>query len=250
MECCDWVWLWLWVFWEKAHITWEKNHDKNLQQQSYCTCRRSRGPGSLLSPQPSKDFSKICYDRNVTPRQTLLNISKHVLSFRLISTLWIILWHSFDVLVLSRQNLRNRDFGWKLFLGDFGAFIEIIFNGLPAVDTFFFMSGFLNAYIGLIQLEKKTYNFIWNFIHRYIRYERFLSVKTLWYSFQGCHFQFDNPSWVYHCNDTVYCTTDGDWAIFRWFQLFHGWILCYQWMDQSALSKQCFGDVRKGKPPT
>ena len=51
---------------------------------------------------------------------------------------------------------------------DFG--YEVLLNALPSVDTFFFMSGLLVAYLSFIEMEKKRFNLALFYIHRYIRY--------------------------------------------------------------------------------
>lgn len=53
--------------------------------------------------------------------------------------------------------------------GQLGAFTETLLNALPSVDTFFFLSGTLVAYLSFIQLEKKQFNIIMFYVHRYIR---------------------------------------------------------------------------------
>ena len=46
---------------------------------------------------------------------------------------------------------------------------ELMLNGVVAVDTFFFMSGFLVAWIGLNDMEKGRFSLIKFYVHRYIR---------------------------------------------------------------------------------
>jgi peptidoglycan/LPS O-acetylase OafA/YrhL len=46
---------------------------------------------------------------------------------------------------------------------------EIIFNGYFSVDTFFFMSGLLVAYLCFLELDKKRFNLPMFYILRYIR---------------------------------------------------------------------------------
>ena len=47
--------------------------------------------------------------------------------------------------------------------------IEVLANGFYNVDTFFFMSGLLVAYLGFVELEKKRFNLVMFYILRYIR---------------------------------------------------------------------------------
>jgi hypothetical protein len=46
---------------------------------------------------------------------------------------------------------------------------ELVLNAFPAVDTFFFMSGLLVAYLSFFELEKGRFNLILFYVHRYIR---------------------------------------------------------------------------------
>lgn len=46
---------------------------------------------------------------------------------------------------------------------------QLVLNALPAVDTFFFMSGLLSAYISFSQLDKKQFNLGLFYLHRYLR---------------------------------------------------------------------------------
>ena len=58
----------------------------------------------------------------------------------------------------------------QLFLGNAGPLSETVLNALPAVDTFFFLSGTLVAYLSFIQLEKRNFNLVMFYVHRYIRF--------------------------------------------------------------------------------
>ena len=46
---------------------------------------------------------------------------------------------------------------------------NIIWNALPSVDTFFLMGSILVSYLTLQQLEKKRFNLVLFYVHRYIR---------------------------------------------------------------------------------
>ena len=48
--------------------------------------------------------------------------------------------------------------------------VEVITNGYYSVDTFFFMSGLLVAYLTFIELEKKRFNLLMFYILRYVRW--------------------------------------------------------------------------------
>ena len=53
---------------------------------------------------------------------------------------------------------------------------EVIANGFYNVDTFFFMSGLLVAYLAFIELEKKRYNLVrWLAMFYILRYIRSVS---------------------------------------------------------------------------
>ena len=54
--------------------------------------------------------------------------------------------------------------------GELGISTETLLNALPAVDTFFFLSGTLVAFLSFIQLEKKKFNLPMFYIHRYVRF--------------------------------------------------------------------------------
>ena len=47
--------------------------------------------------------------------------------------------------------------------------VQLVKNALPSVDTFFYLSGLLVAYFTFIQLEKKKFNIIAYYVHRYVR---------------------------------------------------------------------------------
>ena len=47
-----------------------------------------------------------------------------------------------------------------------GASWEILFTAFPSVDTFFFLSGLLVAYLSFIEMEKGRFNLGMFYIHR------------------------------------------------------------------------------------
>jgi peptidoglycan/LPS O-acetylase OafA/YrhL len=47
--------------------------------------------------------------------------------------------------------------------------VEVIQNAFYSVDTFFFMSGMLVAYLSFIELDKKRFNLPMFYLMRYIR---------------------------------------------------------------------------------
>ena len=57
----------------------------------------------------------------------------------------------------------------KIIYGQGSWMYQLVLNALPAVDTFFFMSGLLSAYISFNQLDKKQFNLGLFYLHRYLR---------------------------------------------------------------------------------
>ena len=56
--------------------------------------------------------------------------------------------------------------------GNEGWIYELLINGFPSVDTFFFMSGVLLAYLSFGEMDKGKFNLPMYYIHRFIRLER------------------------------------------------------------------------------
>ena len=48
--------------------------------------------------------------------------------------------------------------------------LELVQNATPSVDTFFFLSGLLVGYFTFLQLEKRRFNIVVYYVHRYIRF--------------------------------------------------------------------------------
>eukprot|EP00116_Pleurobrachia_bachei_P003752 sb/3464014/ len=86
---------------------------------------------------------------------------------RVLSINWVVLGHTYMYFLGS-----NGDFGYVGEAIQRHSF-DTISNGLPSVDTFFALSGFLVAYLLLKQLTKKgqlaPYEWIAYYVHRYIR---------------------------------------------------------------------------------
>ena len=82
---------------------------------------------------------------------------------------WVVLGHTYLLIYKVFVIAQNRMFAIRGYTGGHGLFFEIIMNGLLSVDTFFFLSGLLVAYISFLQLEKKQFNIIVYYVHRYVR---------------------------------------------------------------------------------
>ena len=87
---------------------------------------------------------------------------------RAISMTWVVLCHSF--LSTPGGSAQNRRFTSDIQRGDTAEYgHEVIANGYYNVDTFFFMSGLLVAYLAFIELEKKRFNLVMFYVLRYVR---------------------------------------------------------------------------------
>ena len=61
-------------------------------------------------------------------------------------------------------------FKYQIQIGNTATYgVEVITNGYYNVDTFFFMSGLLVAYLAFIELERKRFNLVMFYVLRYIR---------------------------------------------------------------------------------
>ena len=90
---------------------------------------------------------------------------------RVISMCWIIYGHIYMMGQLLGQfgYVDNRLTILNIIRGTEGWLYEIILNGVIAVDTFFFLSGLLVAYLTFIELEKGKLDWKLFYVHRYIR---------------------------------------------------------------------------------
>ena len=66
-----------------------------------------------------------------------------------------------NMLISQKFQAQNGKEGWGY---------EVLQNALPAVDTFFFMSGLLVCYLTLVAMEKGRFNIVLFYVHRIIRY--------------------------------------------------------------------------------
>ncbi|XP_055912803.1 nose resistant to fluoxetine protein 6-like [Eupeodes corollae] len=95
---------------------------------------------------------------------------------RVISTLWIVMHHSYDNIlgapVINYSDLSAWFYSWE--------FMPII-NASMTVDTFFFMGGLLVAWIGFKELDKTNgkINVFMNIVHRYIRLTPILAAGLI-----------------------------------------------------------------------
>ena len=72
---------------------------------------------------------------------------------------------------LNGQLFTGRRLSWS---------IEVILNGFSSVDTFFFMSGLLVAYLTFFELENKRFNLGLFYAHRYVRLTIPLVLVIAW----------------------------------------------------------------------
>ena len=98
---------------------------------------------------------------------------------------------------------------FQFYAGQLGASTETLLNALPSVDTFFFLSGTLVAYLSFIQLEKNQFNLIMFYVHRYIRLVPYITQNPKRLSFQGDH--GSNQSWWWIKN-FLFCS----WVTILW----------------------------------
>ena len=86
---------------------------------------------------------------------------------RVISMMWIVLFH---VYLLSTNLFLKNPFKYEqMFYGESSFGYELILNAFPAADTFFFIGGFLAAYLAFADMEKGVFS-LWRFyLHRYLR---------------------------------------------------------------------------------
>ena len=87
---------------------------------------------------------------------------------RVISMFWVILCHAYIWMLLSPGHVDN-PIVMKSVLSRFS--FQAIGNGFFSVDTFFFLSGVLVAYLSLREMEKKRgrFPFLHYYVHRYLR---------------------------------------------------------------------------------
>ena len=87
---------------------------------------------------------------------------------RVISMSWIILFHTFNFQV-NPYNQINKDYIIRHYEPKFS--FQPIVHGNFSVDSFFFMSGVLAAYLTLIEMQKKEGRFpvVSYYLHRYLR---------------------------------------------------------------------------------
>ncbi|XP_039272534.2 nose resistant to fluoxetine protein 6-like [Styela clava] len=113
---------------------------------------------------------------------TLIDVTQkdgniHVLNgLRFFSMTWVILGHTFSLsLGLTDNTVDFADFSL-----DYGSF-QVIVNGVLAVDSFFFLSGLLVAYLGLREMTKRggKLNVPLMYLSRYLRLTPTLALTIL-----------------------------------------------------------------------
>jgi peptidoglycan/LPS O-acetylase OafA/YrhL len=95
---------------------------------------------------------------------------------RFLSMTWVVLGHSFFVMILTYSALRNTLVVPEILGGSAGLAFDVILNALPSVDSFFLMSGTLTSYLMFKELERAgsdlpnhAVTFIMYYVHRYLR---------------------------------------------------------------------------------
>ena len=127
---------------------------------------------------------------------------------RSISMCWIIYGHLYLLGQMAgyAKNLENRKLVEDIAIGQAGTGYLILLNAFPAVDTFFFMSGVLVAYLTFPAFDRKKFDLAMFYIHRYIR----LTIPLAFYiAFEAAFSNsisygplFDNSGEVNHCRNT------------------------------------------------
>jgi hypothetical protein len=95
---------------------------------------------------------------------------------RFLSMTWVVLGHSFLVLMIPYSALRNILIVPEVMGGSAGLAFEAVLNATPSVDSFFLMSGALTAYLMFRELDragtdggKHSVTFVMYYVHRYLR---------------------------------------------------------------------------------
>ena len=95
---------------------------------------------------------------------------------RFLSMTWVVMGHSFFVLMMQYSALRNILVVPEIMGGSAGLAFEVILNALPSVDSFFIMSGTLTSYLMFKELDRAggdflrhSVTFIMYYVHRYLR---------------------------------------------------------------------------------
>ena len=127
---------------------------------------------------------------------------------RSISMCWIIYGHLYLLgqFLGYSKSVENRKLVEDIALGKAGTGYLILLNAFPAVDTFFFMSGTLVAYLTFPAFDKKKFDLAMFYIHRYIR----LTIPLAFYiafeaAFAGYMTYgpiFDTSASTDHCRNT------------------------------------------------
>lgn len=138
---------------------------------------------------------------------------------RFLSMTWVVLGHSFFVLMVPYSALRNIIVVPEIFSGSAGLAFEAVLTATPSVDSFFLMSGTLTAYLMFRELErantdalKHFVTFIMYYVHRYFRltitYALIMGaiIAVVPHVYYG-------PGWSYLNSEAEACRSNG-WAHF------------------------------------
>ena len=95
---------------------------------------------------------------------------------RFLSMTWVIVGHSFFILLMPYSALRNILIAPEIMSGSAGLAFEAVLTATPSVDSFFLLSGTLTAYLMFKELDqagkdipKHIVTLIMYYIHRYLR---------------------------------------------------------------------------------
>ncbi len=149
----------------------------DVYQQIYRKVAAGRGGELETDPGAEHFASRLlkCFSVDVNGKKVLnTDISSAnadyldcVDGIRVLSMLWIILGHTY--FVATSLYLRNPMKKFNLYYGHSTVGYEVILNSQMSVDSFFFLSGLLVAYFAFQQMEKKRFNIVIYYVHRFIR---------------------------------------------------------------------------------
>jgi hypothetical protein len=138
---------------------------------------------------------------------------------RFLSMTWVVLGHSFFIILIPFSAVRNILAAPEIMGGSAGLAFEAVLNATPSVDSFFIMSGTLTAYVMFKELEKAKTDmnkhivvFLLYYVHRYLRltitYALVMGViiAVVPHVYYG-------PGWLYVNTEAESCKKNG-WAHF------------------------------------
>ena len=131
--------------------------------------KKDQAPNPVV--QTLKCFSIISNSKTILNTDTPKSHLNSLAGLRTISMGWIIYGHlyMYGQFLSGAGLLENRLLPSQIASGEAGWGYEIILNAFPSVDTFFFMSGLLVAYLSFGELDRKRFNLTLFYVHRYLR---------------------------------------------------------------------------------